>query len=307
MKTDDPTPSDQPDLSLLIEPESPEAGAPMSIAVTTDVPPDGKRAKLLDAEGAERATAGFGDPDETGRVTARLDTTAPDTAGDHAWTVILVDTDEDAPLARTDAAFSTRPHDIRPTVWGIPSAIPSGTAFRVNIGLRCVSGCSSAHWGFVIADESGTEILAGQVGDSPAPGTEALHFAEIELNAPRTEGQHVWQIRPTCPEHTLPHVAVPADLNLNVVRQPEHVIRVRAVDALTGSPVNRAKVVAHPFRALTDADGRAEIAVPRGSYTVFVSGQQYFPVRQQAEIAADVEIHAEMYLDRAFDEVDQWA
>lgn len=141
------------------------------------------------------------------------------------------------------------------------------------------------------------------------PGTDALHCAQVELRAPDHEGRYVWRVRPADPCMELPHSTAPADLHLNVVRQPDHVIRVVALDAVSRQPVQRARVVAHPFRTFTDLDGRAEIAVPAGAYRVFVSGRQYFPFQDEVDVRQDgnVEIVAEMHVDRAFDEVDQWA
>jgi hypothetical protein len=304
-----------PALAVLIEPERPDAGASFDVTVTVDVPDAAATtdliAVLVDQDGEELATAPLGYDDEAKLGVAKLAAHAPESPGDHRWTVILRDgTSEDGEtLAQEAADFEVGAHRIRPTVWGLPSAVEAAGTFRVSVGLRCTSTCHSAGWSFVVRDEEGADILTGCVGDEPAPRTEALHFAEIELPAPDKEGLHIWHIVPLCPEDGLPHTAQATEVRLNVVPRAEHVIRVRAIDASSGQPVEKAKVVAHPFRTFTDSEGRAELAVPRGTYTVFVSGRRYFPVRNVVDVEQEdtVEIVAELHFDRADEEVDQWA
>ncbi|MCU4652690.1 hypothetical protein N8I71_07595 [Roseibacterium sp. SDUM158016] len=298
-------------LDIGIDPPTPDAGASLAIKMSTKdgtpLPAEGLEAVLLDARMQTLATATV-DIDETdGTGRASLNVTAPASVGECRWSLALRAGEET--LAQADVTFEVRAHAIAPIVWNVPSAISAGEMFRFHVGLRCSSACVSENWGFVVEDADGQELHSGVMGSTPAPGTDALHFAEVELRAPDHDGRYVWRVRPVDPGLDLPHAPAAADLHLNVVRKPDHVIRVLALDALSREPVARAKVVAHPFRTMTDAEGRAEIAVPAGAYTVFVSGHQYFAFRQTADLAqqGDVEIVAEMHVDRAYDEVDEWA
>ena len=298
-------------LETSITPARPDAGAPLAIKISTadgtSLHAEGLQAVLLDARMETLATApvDIDEADGTGR--ASLMVTAPAAVGECWWSLALRAGDET--LALTDVTFDVRAHRIAPIVWDVPSAITAGEVFRFQVGLRCSSACPSATWAFVVEDADGKELHSGTTGSAPAPGTDALHFVEVALHAPDQDGRYVWHVRPTDPGLDLPHAPALAEVHRNVVRRPDHVIRVLALDAQTREPVERAKVVAHPFRTMTDAEGRAEIAVPSGAYTVFVSGHQYFAFQQTADVAqhGDIEIMAEMYVDRAYDEVDEWA
>ena len=79
-----------------------------------------------------------------------------------------------------------------------------------------------------------------------------------------------------------------------------------AVDLESQTPVEGAKVVAHPYRTLTDAQGRAELRVPGGAYRLFVSGKQYFPFRHDCDVTADVTVRAELAVDRELSDDDIW-
>jgi hypothetical protein len=306
-----------PDLDIQLQPEHPDAAAPMAVLLTMPQDGGGERsliATLIDAEGATLATAPLGHDIDNRRLVAKLPAIAPETPGAHHWHVLLqaADAAEDAPpLAAVEVAFESCAHSIRPTVWGVPPAVERGRPFRVAVGLRCSAGCPSAGWEFRVLDAAGTEIATGRTGAAPAPGTDALHFTELELPAPEAEGKHVWTVLPVRPaagpDGAPPHAVKPAELRLTVVPRAEHVIRIRAVDAASGAPLERAKVVAHPFRAFTGPGGCAELPVPRGTYRVFVSGRPYFPFRQDTDVDGDIDIVAQMYPDRDYDEADQWA
>jgi len=301
-----------PVLAILTEPEQPDAGSAFTVTVTTDVSApeaQGLAAALLDHEGCERAAAPLGYDHDRGLALATLNADAPPTLGRYRWTALLRATEDEAgePLATAEVDLDTSAHSIRPAIWAVPPAIEAGAEFSVRVGLRCTAGCTARGWSFRVLDAAGDEVATGMTGDTPAPGTDALHFAEISLRAPEEDGKHLWTVVPVRPDADLPHEVHAADLRLTVIPQPDRVIRIRAVDAATGAPVDRAKVVAHPFRTFTDAEGCAEIAVPQGAYTVFVSGKQYFPFRHEVETDEDVDIVAELHVDRAYDEVDQWA
>jgi hypothetical protein len=71
--------------------------------------------------------------------------------------------------------------------------------------------------------------------------------------------------------------------------------------------VRGARVVVHPYRAVTDAEGVAELRVPKGAYRLFVSGGDYFPFRSDGEIGADVTIRAELDVDRGPSDAELWS
>jgi hypothetical protein len=84
-------------------------------------------------------------------------------------------------------------------------------------------------------------------------------------------------------------------------------VKVVAVDAASRAPVRGARVVVHPYRSVTDAQGVAELRVPKGTYRLFVSGRDYFPFRSDGEVRADITIQAELDADRGPTDAELWS
>ena len=80
-----------------------------------------------------------------------------------------------------------------------------------------------------------------------------------------------------------------------------------AVDAERHTPVRGAKVVMHPYRAVTDKRGVAEVRVPKGAYRLFVSGPNHVPFRRDGEMTTAVTIRAELALDLGISDADIWS
>jgi hypothetical protein len=299
------------DLDIGVRPDRPDAGGPMQIKVTLKgdlaADTDGLMAVLKDADGEDLATAPIAVDPADGAARAVLGVTAPDSVGDVRWDLRVTRADDT--LASAGVSFSVAPTVIRPSVWNLPTAITAGETFRFTVGLADASSRSAANRAFVVEDQDGAVLHSDTTGPIPVPGTNGLHCAEVELRAPTRAGRHLWRVRPADAGPDRAEAPAPADIHLNVVGSPDRVIKILALDAVSGQPVDRARVVAHPFRTHTNAEGRAEIAVPAGSYTVFVSGLQYFAFKAEADLEknATIEIRAEMHVDRAYDEVDQWA
>ena len=103
------------------------------------------------------------------------------------------------------------------------------------------------------------------------------------------------------------HTAASAGFRVRAARVPECLLKVVAVDARSRAPVQGAKVVVHPYHALTNADGVAELRVPKGAYRLFVSGRDRFPFRSDGEIDADVTIQAELDEDFGPSDAELWS
>jgi hypothetical protein len=205
------------------------------------------------------------------------------------------------------------PHATRIVVWDVPSAIECGAAFRFKVGVRCAEDCSAAARRVEICDAAGGSLAVAAVGDRPFPGTDALHFAELELRAPPTEGAHVWQARVAAAEAGADaddrpaHTAASAVFHVRAVPPPDCVLKVIAVDARSGIPVPGARVVVHPYHAMTNLEGVAELKVPKGAYRLFVSGRDRFPFRADGEVHADTTIRAELDLDLGPSDAELWS
>ncbi len=203
------------------------------------------------------------------------------------------------------------PHATRIVVWDVPSAVECGAAFKLKVGVKCALECGAAARGVEIRDEQGRSVAAAAVGDVPLAGTSALYFAELELRAPGDEGLHAWEARAAdvvdVSTGCVTHTAVTTRVNVRAVRSPECLLKVVAVDARSRIPIPGAKVVIHPYRALTNADGIAEFKVPKGPYRLFVSGRDRFPFRSDGEIDADATIQAELDEDLGPSDAELWS
>jgi hypothetical protein len=202
-------------------------------------------------------------------------------------------------------------HATRVVVWDAPSAIECGSIFHVRVGVKCAAECGGAAKRVEIRDESGRGLACGFVGDAPLPGTSGLFFADVELRAPESHGLYAWE---ACVADVVDvatgattHSAASARFQVRAVPAPECLLKVIAVDARNGTPIPGAKVVVHPYRAMTDLHGVAQIRVPRGAYRLFVSGRDRFPFRSDGEIDADVTIRAELDEDLGPSDAELWS
>ena len=62
---------------------------------------------------------------------------------------------------------------------------------------------------------------------------------------------------------------------------------VEAVDHKTAEAVAGVQVVMHPYRAVTDERGIAQISATKGTYTVFVSRAKYDPMSIKIDLKDD--------------------
>ena len=162
----------------------------------------------------------------------------------------------------------------------------------------------------VVWDTSRTDDerrAAATLGDDPWPGADALHHAEAALVAPDAEGLHTWEAAVLTEGLETVHTAGRARFGVRVVSAPACRLTVVAADAESGEPVAGARVVAHPYRAVTDERGAAELRVAAGRYRLFVSGRGSIPFRFDGEVQADTTIHARLARDVELSDADIWS
>jgi hypothetical protein len=202
-------------------------------------------------------------------------------------------------------------HVTRVVVWDVPAASECGAPLRFKVGVKCAAGCRGAGWRVAIRDAASNDVASVAVGDVPWSGTDALYYTELELPAPAEQGSHAWEAYVAASSAREPgsaaHAAATAAFHVRTVPPPECLVKVVAVDAASRAPVRGARVVVHPYRAVTDAQGVAELRVPKGAYRLFVSGRDYFPYRSDGEVRADVTIEAELDADRGPSHAELWS
>jgi hypothetical protein len=196
--------------------------------------------------------------------------------------------------ASTPAAAVT-PHTTSVVVWDMPSAIVTGERFRIKVGIKCSNECQLTNTNFGIYDAEGAQVATGTLSDERWPGTTGLYVAEVELHAPPGEGLYTWSVRDL-------HAEGSTSFGVRAVSPPECLVRLEAVDKISQTPISGARVVMHPYRAVSDERGVAEVRVAKGAYTLFVSQKGYLtfglPVAVDADMTARAELSLEPVLER---------
>jgi len=196
-------------------------------------------------------------------------------------------------------------HAVNVVAWDIPSAIVAGETFQMKIGVKCAHECDLANMDFGIFDEKGTQIATGTLPAESWPGTTGLHVAEVELEAPAAEGLYTWSVKSpstklgTSPgtDGELTHAEESVSFGVRVVANPEYLVTVETVDGIDHTPLSGARIVMHPYRAVTDEHGIAKVRVAKGTYKLFVSQTRYVTFGLPVEVDADMTARAELYVE----------
>jgi hypothetical protein len=199
------------------------------------------------------------------------------------------------------------PHAAELAVWDVPSAAAAGERFKLALGVRCSAGCNLGGQELGLFDQDGSRVGTVQLGHEVWPGTEALYFSEVEARAPLAPGSHRWEVRIAGRDSEPPHAAGSFPVVVRVVAAPDCEVTVRAVDRENGTPIKGARVVMHPYRAVTDESGIAKVKVARGAYDVLVSSSKFVPVCTSMEVTADMTTTAELDVERPWESPDEVA
>jgi len=182
------------------------------------------------------------------------------------------------------------PHTTSVVVWDVPSAVVTGERFRITVGIKCSNECHLTNTDFGVYDDEGAQVATGTLSGERWPGTTGLNVAEIELEAPAGEGLYSWSVKDL-------HAEGSTSFGLRVVSPPECLLRVEAVDKITQTPLSGARVVMHPYKAVTDERGVAELRVAKGEYKLFVSQTRYLTIGLPVDVTADMTARAELDLE----------
>src|SRR5258707_1266512 len=81
-----------------------------------------------------------------------------------------------------------------------------------------------------VGDQTGAMMARGHLGDAPWPGTSALYWTQMELQAPADAGMWSWSAKFEAGELELPHDGAASQFNIVIVRPPEHRLTVKVID-----------------------------------------------------------------------------
>jgi len=157
-------------------------------------------------------------------------------------------------------------HQTSLAVWDIP-APAAGERFAVKVGAKSSAGCALGGRRVEVLDGQ-TVVAAGDLGDAPWPGTDALFWTAVELQAPEKPGLVTLSVRFDAAELDEPHQGASSSFKVSVIARPEHTLTVKVV--ADGVPVEDAIIRLGAARATTDASGTAVVKLAKGRYELVV-------------------------------------
>jgi hypothetical protein len=224
----------------------------------------------------------------------RLLVRAPAELGSFTW--VLVSPPQEIhgvphePVSRP-ISFVTIPVGTSLAIWDVPSPVIVGARFAVKVGAKSREACLLKGATVDILDDAGVLVGSGQLGEVPWEGTCGLYWTEVELPAPVREGIVSWQARFVPTRTGLPHAEAMARFSVAAVKPPDFKIAITFADKDTKQPIEHAQIRLGLFRATTDACGRAELSMPRGSYEVKVWHPGYESPPLTVELNENLTLH----------------
>lgn len=305
---------DQCVCTVSLEPVEVDAGREIALRVSAACPEGCDLAGLLvsirDAEGNERASASLApdgdaaerddsEDEERARpfATGPIVLATPAEAGTHQYTAVLVEDPGRGIIHRASpasASVTTKPHETFVNVWELPSVVTVGDPFRFRVGAKCTSECAMTGRVATLRDEEGIEVATGTFGTDLWPGTSALYHTEITAVAPDEPGPYRWTLEVAGAEGGPPHELGVSLVAVRALPKPDFEVTVHTVDRASQDPIGGARIVMHPYRAVSDESGTAVLRVTRGDYTVLVSGRKYLPTRTTISVHDHMTTRAEL-------------
>jgi len=287
-----------------VSPDVVDAGAEMTLQgqVSSSPPCDlrGHTLRVKDETGADAGGVELIQFDGETNRTDEFGVKAPVKVGEYTWLAVcpaVVSEGISYIEASTAIPFTVKRHTMHVLAWDIPSAIVVGERFRMNVGIKCSNECQFANRDLAIYDHEGTHVATGTLSGDRWPGTTGLYVAAIELDAPATEGLYSWSVTFPPSDDGIPHAEGSSSFGVRVVCHPECLVTVETADQVSQTPLSGARVVMHPYKAVTDERGVAQMRVAKGAYKLFVSKTLYLTFGLPVEVTADMTARAELELE----------
>lgn len=266
------------------------AGCDLAAAPLEVTGPD-RKTMTVAAAPADQTTAG-----EAGAATREIVLNAPQTVGEHVWRIRAVPHESDGtPHAECtlSVAVRTLPHATSLAVWAVPSPVVIGEGFKIMVGAKSSGACTLEGEAIRITDADGAVLAEGRLGGTPWPGTSALYWAELELAAPQQEGLFWCAASFAAAGVDTPHEGSSSRFSIAVVKPPEHRLTVEVLEKDSRTPIDDAQIRLGAYRAATDPAGRAEVAMPKGTYDLTVWKVGYDAPITTVEVQDDLTVQIE--------------
>jgi hypothetical protein len=182
-------------------------------------------------------------------------------------------------------------HETSLAVWDVPATVAAGERFTVKLGARSSAGCGLAGRTVAVWDTADAVVATASLGDAPWPDTDALFWAELELQAPNEPGRVALTAQFDAVGLDEPHQAASSQFEVTIVPAAAHKLAVTIMAA--GTPVGSAYLRLGPYRAVTDDAGRADVRLAPGRYQLQVWKAGYDIPDLDLDIATDTAVNVE--------------
>jgi uncharacterized membrane protein len=115
----------------------------------------------------------------------------------------------------------------------------------------------------------------------------------VEVPAPAQEGMFWCSVNFATSDIETPHEPSSSKFSVAIVRPPEHRLTVEVFEKDTEAPIEDAQVRLGAYGAATDLFGRAEVALPKGTYDLTVWKVGYEAPGKSVDIHDDVRVRVE--------------
>lgn len=234
--------------------------------------------------------------DAGSNATAEIVLRAPSEVGEHKWSVSYR-LQASGPPEHTGISlpvpFSTVAHQTSLAVWDLPSPAVIGEPFTVKIGASCAERCDLRGRRIEIYDGAGERLRTADFGEEVWPGSEALHWADVELAAPAEEGAVSWSVEFPAADLELPHQPTSSKFSFVATRPPKHQLTVEVVERGSAVPVPNAEVSLGVYRASTGESGRSTVSVAEGTYELLVWKSGYEAPVRALQVSNDLTVRVE--------------
>ena len=269
----------------------------------------GGKMRIADDEGAVMKETELTEFDGTASGTGEFKVKAPVEPGGYTWSALFALQQKEGVLHEESSApfsFIVKPHLISMAVWDVPSPIALNDRFTVKVGVKCSAECNLVDKKIAVYGQKGKKVATGALGGVAWPGTSALYWAEVELEAPGVERSYSWRVRFLKPDLDLPHEEASYTFAFGTAAPPEHVVTVKVIDKAKKTPIKSARVTLRsrgaPYRNRTDDGGVARLSVPKGQYKLYVSADSKQTFQTTVDVASDTAVEAELLVGLGIDD-----
>lgn len=221
---------------------------------------------------------------------------APLAVGTHTWTIRFASHESDGirhEECTLPVCVTTKPHATSLAVWAVPSPVVMRERFRIKVGAKSAAGCRLGGTKVLVSNQNGSLIAQGSLQDTPWPGTSALYWTEVEVPAPSQEGMFWYTVSFAATDVATPHEQSSSKFSVAIVRPPEHRLTIEVFERDSKAPIEDAQVRLGAYRAATDPSGRAEVAMPKGTYDLTVWKVGYEAPVRTVDVREDASVQVE--------------